>query len=36
MVLTVGDDVGGAVFKVQSAFSNMGSEAVPNEKQQIK
>jgi hypothetical protein len=31
MVLTVGD-VGGAVFRVQHAFPNMESEAVPNEK----
>jgi hypothetical protein len=32
MVLTVGDDVWGAVFRVQYAFPNMESEAVPHEK----
>jgi hypothetical protein len=28
MVLTVGDDVGGAVFRVQCIFPNIESEAV--------
>jgi hypothetical protein len=34
MVLTVGDDVEGAVFRVQCIFPNMTSEAVPNDKWQ--
>jgi hypothetical protein len=32
MVLPVGDEVWGAVFRVQCVFPNMESEAVPHEK----
>ena len=36
MLLTVDDDVGGAVFRVQCTFPNKESEAVLNEKEQSK
>jgi hypothetical protein len=32
MVLTFGDDVWGAFFRVQCVFPNIESDAVPNEK----
>ena len=36
MLLTVGDDVQGAVFRIQCAFPNMEGMAMPNENKQGK